>query len=627
MAEAVIAQARPATSLPAAFDRFATRPLLVVVEILAAVMLVADLGVVTASVLLRYLLNAPLVWSDDVARALLLGLSFLGAAAALARGENVGIAFFVDRLSARMRAKVDAAAAGLVVIVAASLCYYTFVLLQETSGQTVGSGVLQAWFFVPMGLGGAAMAVFGLGQLARFRLADLVAGIGGLAMLVVLWLLWSGLAPGSVPDTPWLMLVVFLVSLCGGVPIAFVLALATLVYIWCGGILPGEIFAQQMARGIDNFVLLAVPFFILVGYLMEANGMSVRLIALLQRGVGRIRGGLNVVMVLSMVIFSGISGSKMADVAAVGSVLIPAARKSRQNPGDAVALLAASAVMAETIPPCINLIILGFVTNLSIGGLFAAGLVPAGLMALVLIIAAIVFGNRVPAVQIDADETRSMQALIGSGVVAFGLIGLVFGGFRSGFATATEISAFAVIYAVLIGGIAFRELNWQRLGRVLANSAVRSGMVLFIVAAAQSLAYALTLQQIPHALAELMVRLSTGHGPWLFLLLSIFILIFMGSVLEGAAALIIFGPLLMPVARQLGVDPLHYGVVLVIGMGIGLFAPPLGLGLYSSCLIGGVKLEDTVRPILKYLGVLFVCLVLIAFVPMITTALPRALGY
>jgi TRAP-type C4-dicarboxylate transport system permease large subunit len=147
------------------------------------------------------------------------------------------------------------------------------------------------------------------------------------------------------------------------------------------------------------------------------------------------------------------------------------------------------------------------------------------------------------------------------------------------------------------------------------------------VAAAQSLAYALTLQQIPHALAELMVRLSTGHGPWLFLLLSIFILIFMGSVLEGAAALIIFGPLLMPVARQLGVDPLHYGVVLVIGMGIGLFAPPLGLGLYSSCLIGGVKLEDTVRPILKYLGVLFVCLVLIAFVPMITTALPRALGY
>ena len=160
-------------------------------------------------------------------------------------------------------------------------------------------------------------------------------------------------------------------------PIGFVLALSALVYVWTEGTLPGVIFAQQMARGIDNFVLLAIPFFILVGYLMEANGMSVRLIALLERLVGRVRGGLNVVMVLSMVVFSGISGSKMADVAAVGSVLIPAARRSRQNPGSAVALLAASAVMAETIPPCINLIILGFVANLSIGGLFVAGLLPA----------------------------------------------------------------------------------------------------------------------------------------------------------------------------------------------------------------------------------------------------------
>ena len=164
----------------------------------------------------------------------------------------------------------------------------------------------------------------------------------------------------------------------------------------CGpaGILPGEIFAQQLARGIDNFVLLAVPFFILVGYLMEANGMSVRLIALLQRGIGRMRGGLDVTMVLSMVIFSGISGSKMADVAAVGSVLVPAARKSGQKPGGAVALLAASAVMAETIPPCVNLIILGFVANLSIGGLFAAGLLPSALMALALIVFVIVTGKR-----------------------------------------------------------------------------------------------------------------------------------------------------------------------------------------------------------------------------------------
>src|SRR4029450_12218378 len=184
------------------------------------------------------------------------------------------------------------------------------------------------------------------------------------------------------------------ITLFGGLPIGFALALAALIFVLVEGSLPGVIFAQQMARGIDNFVLLAIPFFILVGYLMEANGMSVRLIALLQRLIGHMRGGLNVVMVMSMVLFSGISGSKMADVAAVGSVLIPAARKSGQRPGSAVALLAASAVMAEAIPPCINLIILGFVANLSIGGLFVAGLLPAALMAMALIVLSILPGKR-----------------------------------------------------------------------------------------------------------------------------------------------------------------------------------------------------------------------------------------
>ena len=183
--------------------------------------------------------------------------------------------------------------------------------------------------------------------------------------------------------------------------------------------------------------------------------MSVRLISLLLRGVGRMRGGLNVVMVLSMVIFSGISGSKMADVAAVGSVLMPAARQARQKAGDAVALLAASAVMAETIPPCINLIILGFVANLSIGGLFVAGLVPAALMALVLMITLLRSAAGRPPRHRRSSRTEHVRVLIGSGVVAaFGLIAIIFGGYRSGFATATEISAFAVIYALAVGGLA-----------------------------------------------------------------------------------------------------------------------------------------------------------------------------
>jgi tripartite ATP-independent transporter DctM subunit len=359
---------------------------------------------------------------------------------------------------------------------------------------------------------------------------------------------------------------------------------------------------------------------------MEANGMSVRLIELLQRMVGRMRGGLNVVMVISMVLFSGISGSKMADVAAVGSVLIPAARKSKQNPGSAVALLAASAVMAETIPPCINLIILGFVANLSIGGLFVAGLLPAALMALVLIAVSIVFGKREQSAA-GIEPRIAMSGLWSGAIASFGLIFMIFAGFKSGFATATEISAFAVIYAIVVGSLVFRELGFDTAAHCFVQAATRSGLVLFIVAAAQSLAFILTLQQVPHAVGDMMLSLSGAHGTWLFMLLSIAVLIVMGSVLEGAAALIIFGPLLLPVAVKLGIDPLHFGVVLVISMGLGLFAPPLGLGLYGACLIGNVPIEQTVKPIMGYLGLLLLCLLMIAFVPGISTALPRAFGY
>src|SRR5581483_7080125 len=183
-------------------------------------------------------------------------------------------------------------------------------------------------------------------------------------------------------------------------------------------------------------------------------------------------GGLNVVMVLSMVIFSGISGSKMADVAAVGSVLIPAARRSRQNPGNAVALLAASAVMAETIPPCINLIILGFVANLSIGGLFMAGLLPAGLMALALIAVAVLFGTPAAAIAVnDGTQVKGAAQLWGGAAVTFGLILIIFGGFKTGFATATEISAFAALYALVVGGVLFRELSLASITRSFVDAA------------------------------------------------------------------------------------------------------------------------------------------------------------
>lgn len=602
------------------------RALLTMTDWLAAAMLAADLVIVIGSVSARSLFNAPVEWSDDVARGLMVGSSFFGAASALARSENPGVEFFVARLPPETRRYLDALTALLMLIISGYVAFNALKLGWLTTGQTTGSGLPLELTFYPMGAGALCMAAFAADIARRRGLPDLTAAVATLTLVAGAYLAWDWLAPSTVPGTGVLMLVGFFAVLCSGLAIGFALALAALIFIWVEGNLPGVIFAQQMARGIDNFVLLAIPFFILVGYLMEANGMSVRLIELLQRLVGRMRGGLNVVMVTAMVLFSGISGSKMADVAAVGSVLIPAARRSRQDPGNAVALLAASAVMAETIPPCINLIILGFVANLSIGGLFVAGLLPAGLMAAALIAVSIIFGAR-PAAGDEVGAEVSLARMWTGAAVSFGLIAMIFFGFKSGFATATEISAFAVLYAIVVGAGVFRELSWRALVHSFIHAATRSGLVLFIVAAAQALAFVLTLQQVPHAVGDFMVALSHSSGTWLFLLFSIAILIVMGSVLEGAAALIIFGPLLVPVAVKLGVDPLHFGVVLVIAMGIGLFAPPLGLGLYGSCLIGKVPIEQTIKPILGYLGLLFLCLLVIAFVPAISTALPRAFGY
>ncbi len=602
-------------------------PLLKLAQFLAALFLGLDLIVVIGSVVARSVFLAPLEWADDVARGLMVASAFFGSACAIAKGENPGVVFFVNQCSDKLRSQFESLAALLVCLVAGYIAFHTLNMSLMTTGQTTGSGLPLQLTFYPMGVGAVMMTLFSGETLLRHpRTANLISLIT-LLLVYGIYTGWDLYFPSTLPSPQVLMSVGFVLTLIAGVPIGFVLALCALIFNFTDGSIPGVIFAQQMARGIDNFVLLAIPFFILVGYLMEANGMSVRLIELLQRLVGRMRGGLNVVMVSAMVLFSGISGSKMADVAAVGSVLIPAARRSGQNPGSAVALLAASAVMAETIPPCINLIILGFVANLSIGGLFVAGLMPAALMALALVGVSIFFGVK-SVEQTEAPKTpEQKKRMLFGALISFGLIAMIFVGFKSGFATATEVSAFAALYAIVVGSLVFKEMSWTSLYSCFVQSASRAGLVLFIVSTAQSLAFVLTLQQIPHALGDLLVSLSASHGTWAFLLLSIVILIIMGSVLEGAAALIIFGPLLVPVAMKLGIAPLHFGVVLVIAMGIGLFAPPLGLGLYGACLVGKVPIEQTVKPIMGYLGLLLVCLLVIAFVPQVSLFLPQMFGY
>lgn len=605
----------------------------------AGLALVASLAVVFVSVVSRYFFGHPLAWADDADTSMLVTIGFLGGALTLARGEHIGVAAIRQRMRGRLAETNDAFIAWIVLIVSVALCYSSSIILRTISGQTTATGLPEAINYLPILVSSGFMIVFALFDLARNGIRPLIVSAAVIVALAALWEVCTLLLPSGSLSPVVLMLAGFAITLLLGVPIGFALALGALLYFWGGGTIPIALFSQQLESGISNVVLLAIPFFVIAGLIMEINGMSRRLIDLLLLGVGRFRGGLRVVMVVAMALFSGISGSKSADVVAVGSALIPAFRKAGQREDDAVALLAATAVMGETIPPCINMIILGYVANLSIGGLFIAGLLPAAVMAIGLLIVAVVTvpsmrarvkGRRIQtdAATVAPQERRPARlvGLIGGTVLTLFMLVIIFGGILGGIATPTEVSAFAVIYAFVVGGLIFREMTARSIASLFVRSASLAGMILFIVAAAQAVTYVLTAEQIPQAMANALVSLSHSEGNWLFLLLCMAMLVVMGSVLEGAPALIIFGPLLIPIASELGVNQLQFGILLIVAMGLGLFSPPFGVGLYTACAVGGVPIEKVAKPMVKYLAVLVGALIVIAFVPWLSTALPHALG-
>jgi len=600
--------------------------LLAVTESFAALVLASDVLVVLCSVVWRYFLHDPVDWAEEIARALMGMQVFLGAATTLARVQHVGIDSFRNLFPAPWRPVLIQLCHWIIVVVAIALLLSSSALLADSLGQTTPIGLPQ-WIYVgPVVIGSALMLLFGVaGALAGPGNAVWATLLFGVALAAAVWA-WNAVVPAQAITPLMLLGCGFVLSIVAGLPIAFALAFSALLYFLADPSLPMLVYSQQVLSGMDHFVLLAIPFFVLAGLLMEANGMSSRLIELLLRMMGRMRGGLNLIIITATAFFSGVSGSKLADVAAVGGIIMPAVRRTRQDPNDAAGLLAASAVMAETIPPCINMIIMGFVANISIGGLFIAGLVPAGFMAVSLAGVAYAFGSHIdPASAFE--KRRPLVPLIGGALVGLVMIAMIGKGVTSGIATSTEVSAFAVAYALIVGGLAFRELSARSVLRLFVRSASMAGSILFIVAAASSVSFALTIQQIPQQLSGFMMELGHRFGADGFVLASTLLMIAFGAILEGAPALIIFGPLLTPIALQLGVSPLHFGTVMVVAMGLGLFSPPVGLGLFATCAITGTELKDVVRPMAKYLFVLFVALLVLVFVPAFSLWLPAKFGF
>ncbi|KIG01748.1 TrapT dctQ-M fusion permease, dicarboxylate transport [Caballeronia concitans] len=590
------------------------------VEIPAALLVVAEIVVLLAGVTSRYALHTPLVWSDELASMLFLWLAMLGAVVALRRGEHMRMTALVGMASPGMRAFLD------VVAIAAPLAFLAMVIgpaidfaQDEAFITTPALGISNSWRAAALPIGSGLMLLVACVRLVRVGDRKLV--LGALAVVAAIAGAFYAASP-MLKDLGNLNLLIFfvgLVALCvlSGVPIAFSFGLATFGYLALTTSTPLEVVVGRMDEGMSHLILLSVPLFVFLGQLIEMTGMAAAMIAFLASLLGHVRGGLSYVLVGAMYLVSGISGSKAADMAAVAPVLFPEMKARGAKPGDLVALLAATGAQTETIPPSLVLITLGSVTGVSISALFTGGMLP-GIVLAITLCAVVWWRYRVD--DLSNVKRASRGEILRKLAIALPALALPFvirAAVVEGVATATEVSTIGIAYAVLAGLLIYRRFEWARLKPMLIDTAALSGAILLIIGAATSMAWALTQSGFSGQLARAMAALPGGG--WMFMAASILVFIVLGSVLEGIPAIVLFGPLMFPIARQMGINDVHYAMVVILSMGVGLFAPPFGVGYYSACAVSRIHPDEGMKPILGYIAALIVGLILVAAIPWIST--------
>jgi C4-dicarboxylate transporter DctM subunit len=414
----------------------------------------------------------------------------------------------------------------------------------------------------------------------------------------------------------------FILLLALNVPVAFSMVLACIGALWWQGTIPISTVTMKLYSGIDTFPFLAIPLFILAGGLMEQGGISQRLVRLASNLVGHIRGGLGFVVVVSEIFFSGISGSSIADASAIGSLLLPSMVRAGYTAARATAIVAAATGMGMMIPPCLNMVVLGAVANISIAGLFMGGFLPGFLMALTLMLIIYLQSSRgiLPGATSARPSVREVLISMRDSVVPLMMPVIIFGGIFAGIFTATEAAAVATVYAFIISFFVYQEMTRKDLYKILVDTAVMTGVVSLLVGAATGFSWILATYQVPRMIGDFIA--SVGGGQYTFLLLTIVVFLSFGMMLDGLPAILIFFPILMPIALSLGVHPLHFGVLVIAVVGIAIVAPPIGLCLVILCSLAKIKLTDTIQPLIPYTSILIADLVIIAFWPWLVLVLP-----
>ena len=406
-------------------------------------------------------------------------------------------------------------------------------------------------------------------------------------------------------------------------PIAFAIAISALIVQFATGVISPQILLQRMVAGIDFFPLQAIPFFILAGSLMNAGGITTRLVALSRALVGHIQGGLAHVTIISNMFMAGISGSGTADAAATGAVLIPAMIRAGYPARFAAVVTASAATMGPIIPPSILFVVYGSLADVSIGRLFVAGVVPGVLIGLLLMGCTYLLAKRRGYRKEPRATVREFLVRLWEAWPALVMPLIIVGGILLGIFTPTEAGATAAVYAWLVGMFVFRELRWGDLPLILHRAVLSTATVMFIVAAASPFAWMVAWQQIPQRMAEQLI--GWIGKPWLLLVVVNVFLLILGCFMEGTAIAIILVPILIPVLARAGINPVHFGVVFTLNMMIGTLTPPVGVQIYVTSAIAGISVTEFSRELGPFLMILLVALVLVTYVPAVSLFLPKLL--
>jgi len=596
-------------------------------ELAAAILLICITLVVTLQIVCRYILQELPPWSEELSRYLFIWANFVGAGVALARSSHVSIDSLVARLPDSVRRKLETVVIILVTTFALFMVYQGVVTAVAMKGSySITMHFSMAWVFAALPAAGLIFVLYQLQKIFKRKdwVSTCVSAIGVVVLTTALALIGKHMSipPGLLVIT---LVCVVIILMTINTPISIAIGSACLVYLLTRGNIQLLIVPIMIIGGMDSFVLLAVPLFILVGELMNTGGITKRLVTFARALVGHMRGSLGISTVLGEYIFSGISGASVADVSAMGSLLIPAMKRGGYRTELAVSIVASASAMGMLVPPCIPMVVLGNLTNLSVASLFIAGFVPAACMALPLIGLIYIQAVRENIPRERRQSAREVLLAFRRALLPLLTPVIILGGILGGLVTPTEAGMIGVIYALILGVFVYREIKPRDLMPILVKTASLTGMILLLVGTATLLSWIFAAESVPGLLANLIMKLSSSSAP--FLLITIAVFVVFGAFLEGLPALIIFTPILFPIMSHFAdIVPLHYGIIMITSLGIGLFLPPMGIGFLIACAIGQVNVENATRAYAPYLLVLLIGALIVAFVPWFTLVLPRIMN-